>query len=230
MLRQRERALHDATQDAETLLHYAIGPNKLKELSRQRHRLADDGAVTFEVARSIAEVTRALEHFLRLEASGWKGTRGTALAGDHGDTAFVRSATAALAAEGRCEIVSLAVAGKPVAAGIVLRHGSRAWFFKIAYDEALAKMSPGVQLTLELTKYLCADPAVTEVDSTANAYHPMIDKLWRGRMPVASALAPLRPGDSLTGIIEFLIQARERTRRDARRLYHRLLEFRETPR
>jgi CelD/BcsL family acetyltransferase involved in cellulose biosynthesis len=226
-LRQRERAILDATQDAETLLHDALGPKKLKELRRQRNRLEDGGAVTFEVARSSADVAAALEHFLRLEAGGWKGTRGTALAGDHGDTAFVRSATTALAADGCCEIITLSVAGSPVAAGIVLRHGSRAYFFKIAYDEELAKTSPGVQLTLELTRHLCADAGVTDVDSTANAYHPMIDKLWRNRLAVATALIPLRSGDQVAGIIEFLIQARERTRRDARRFYHRLLELRE---
>src|SRR5205814_432057 len=100
VLRERERAILDATQDAETLLHDALGAKKLKELRRQRNRLEDGGAVTFEVARSSAEVAAALEHFLRLEASGWKGSRGTALAGDYGDAAFVRAATTALAAEG----------------------------------------------------------------------------------------------------------------------------------
>jgi len=228
VLRQRERAILDASaSDPEAMLHDALGAKKLKELRRQRHRLEDDGEVTFAVARTPVDVASALEHFLRLEANGWKGSRGTALAGDYGDTAFVRVATSALALEGRCEVATLSVAGTPVAAGIVLRHGSRAYFFKIAYDEALAKMSPGVQLTLELTKHLCADASVSDADSTANAYHPMIDKLWRSRLPVATTLIPLAGGDGVANVIEFLIQARERTRRDVRRVYHRLLEFRE---
>jgi len=78
-----------------------------------------------------------------------------------------------------------------------------------------------------LTKHLCADASVTDADSTANAYHPMIDKLWRSRLPVATTLIPLAGGDGVANVIEFLIQARERTRRDVRRVYHRLLEFRE---
>ena len=48
----------------------------------------------------------------------------------------------------------------PVAAGIVLRHQDRAFFFKLGVDERFAKLSPGVQLTLDLTRHLCADPAI----------------------------------------------------------------------
>jgi CelD/BcsL family acetyltransferase involved in cellulose biosynthesis len=225
--RARERALLDATQDAEAMLGEALGAKKLKELRRQRHRLEDDGAVSFEVATSPADVVAALEEFMALEAGGWKGARGTALAADDGDMAFIRSAVPALAVEGRCEIATLKRAGVPVASGIVLRHGTRAYFFKIAYDEALAKLSPGVQLTLELTRRLCADETIHDVDSVANAYHPMIDKIWRGRLAFASAVIPLRPADPLIGVIDFLIRARERTRRDVRRLYHALLELRE---
>ncbi len=54
------------------------------------------------------DVAAALETFLALEASGWKGARGTALAQNDGDASFIRRATAALAASGQCEIVTLA--------------------------------------------------------------------------------------------------------------------------
>ena len=114
----------------------------------------------FEVARTPAEVAAAVETFLTLEASGWKAKRGTALAQDEGDAAFVRRATAALAETGQCEIVTLRAGETPVAAAIVLRHQDRAFYFKLGVDERFAKFSPGVQLTLELTRHLCADPAI----------------------------------------------------------------------
>ena len=132
----------------------------------------------------------------------------------------MRASTMALAAEGLCEVVTLSSGDKPVASGIVLRHASHAYFFKIAYDEELAKSSPGVQLTLDLTRYLCSDGAITEVDSTANAYHPMIDKIWRGRLAIATALLPLRANDPFIGPMKFAINARERFRRDARRYFY----------
>jgi CelD/BcsL family acetyltransferase involved in cellulose biosynthesis len=220
VFRVRDRAILDATVEADAMLHDALGAKKIKELRRQRNRLEDNGEVKFSTATSPAEVAAALDTFLTLEASGWKGARGTAISADDGDTAFLRTATAALAADDLCEVVTLSAGGTPVAAGIVLRHGARAYFFKIAYDEALAKSSPGVQLTLDLTRHLCADPAIADVDSTANAYHPMIDKIWRNRMAVATALIPLRANDPFIGAIQFLIHARERTRRDARRYFH----------
>jgi CelD/BcsL family acetyltransferase involved in cellulose biosynthesis len=67
------RASLDATQDGDKLLHDALGTTKLKELRRQRHRLEEHGTVVFDVARKPDEIRAALETFLQLEASGWKG-------------------------------------------------------------------------------------------------------------------------------------------------------------
>src|SRR5206468_1320977 len=127
-----------------------------------------------ELARTPAQVGEALETFLALEASGWKGKRGTALCQNDGDAAFIRRATVALAARRQCEIAILRAGAAAVAAAIVPRHQDRAYYFKIGIDERFAKISPGVQLTLELTRHLCADPAIRSADSTASPGHPMI--------------------------------------------------------
>ena len=201
VLQSVSRACLDATRDADELLQDALGTKKLKELRRQRHRLAEHGEVHFDVARTVGEVAAALETFLKLEASGWKGARGTALAQDNGDRQFIRHATAALAATGQCEIVTLRAGDIPVAAGIVLRHQDRAFFFKIGVDERFAKFSPGVQLTLDLTCHLCADPVITSADSTASPDHPMINPIWRGRFAIGDVLLPLRPKDPVASVV-----------------------------
>ncbi len=54
--------------------------------------------------------------------------------------------------------MSLTRNGATIASGLILRDGDRAYFFKIAMDESEARTSPGVQLTLDLTRHLCADP------------------------------------------------------------------------
>ncbi|MGY3074493.1 CelD/BcsL family acetyltransferase involved in cellulose biosynthesis [Bradyrhizobium sp. LM6.10] len=195
------RASLDATQDGETLLREAHGARKLKELRRQRHRLEEHGAVAFDVARRPDEIGPALETFLQLEASGWKGKRGTALIQHAGDATFIRRAVAALAETAQCEIVTLRAGAIPVAAGIVLRHQDRAFFFKLGIDERFAKYSPGVQLTLELTRHLCADPAIASADSTASADHPMINPIWRGRFAIGDVLIPLRRNDPIVALV-----------------------------
>jgi CelD/BcsL family acetyltransferase involved in cellulose biosynthesis len=214
------RASLDATRDADELLHEALSGKKLKELRRQRHRLAEHGDVRFDVARSPEAVASALETFLKLEASGWKGQRGTALVQVDGDAAFIRRATKALAELGQCEIVTLFAGDAPVASGIVLRHQTRAFFFKIGVDARFAKYSPGVQLTLDLTRHLCADPAIASADSTASPGHPMINPIWRGRFAIGDMLIPLKPNDPVVALIHAALVARQTARNAARGLLH----------
>ena len=209
ILRWHLRAALNATSDADELLRDALSARKLKELRRQRHRLAEHGAVKFEVARWRDEVATAIETFLTLEASGWKGRRGTALAQVAGDAAFIRRATAALADTANCEIITLRAGDTPVAAGIVLRHQSRAFFFKLGIDERFAKYSPGVQLTLELTRHLCADPNIASADSTASPEHPMINPIWRGRLAIGDVLIPLQPRDPVVAMIHAALILRQ---------------------
>ncbi|MDE5461927.1 GNAT family N-acetyltransferase [Bradyrhizobium sp. CSS354] len=207
LLSSYSRASLDATQDGEALLRDALGTKKVKELRRQRHRLEEHGAVVFDVAHSPDEIGPALETFLRLEASGWKGKRGTALVQHAGDATFIRRAVPALAETAQCEIVTLRAGATPVAAGIVLRHQDRAFFFKLGIDERFARYSPGVQLTLELTRRLCADPAIASADSTASADHPMINPIWRGRFAVGDVLIPLRRKDPIVALVHGALAA-----------------------
>lgn len=212
------RASLDATQDGETLLRDALGAKKLKELRRQRHRLAEHGPVAFNVARKPDDIRPALEAFLQLETSGWKGKRGTALVQHAGDATFIRRAVPALAETAQCEIVTLRAGATPVAAGIVLRHQDRAFFFKLGIDERFAKYSPGVQLTLDLTRHLCADPAIASADSTASADHPMINPIWRGRFAIGDVLIPLRRHDPVVALIHAALAGFNAAHEGARRV------------
>jgi CelD/BcsL family acetyltransferase involved in cellulose biosynthesis len=218
MLQSHLRASLDATRDAEELLREALGTKKLKELRRQRRRLAQYGAIRFEVARRPEAVAAALETFLRLESSGWKGKRGTALLQDDGDASFIRRAAPALAANSQCEIVTLHADIMPVAAAIVLRHQDRAFYFKLGIDERFSKFSPGVQLTLELTRHLCADPAIATADSMASPDHPMINPIWRGRFAIGDVLIPLRQNDPVVALIHAAMTSRKLVRDTVRRV------------
>ena len=228
VLQSHVRACLDATRDADELLRDALGAKKLKELRRQRNRLAEHGDIHFDVARTAEDVGSAVEIFLNLEASGWKAKRGTALVQDEGDASFVRRAAKALAAIGQCEIVTLRAGDTAVAAAIVLRHLDRAFYFKLGVDERFAKLSPGVQLTLDLTRHLCADPAMAMADSTAGADHPMINPIWRGRLAIGDVLVPLRRNDPMVSLIHAAITLRRSIREPVRRAVHLIRRRRET--
>ena len=220
VLQSHVRACLDASRDADELLHESLGAKKLKELRRQRNRLAEHGAISFDIARTPAEVASALQAFLALEASGWKGKRGTALGQDDGDAAFIRRASPALAATGQCQIVTLRAGDTPVASAIVLRHHDRAFYFKLGIDERFAKFSPGVQLTLDLTRHLCADPAIALADSTAAADHPMINPIWRRRLAIGDVLIPLGRRDPIVSMTHAALALRKAAREAARRFVH----------
>ena len=222
-----QRARLDAHGDAAVLLRDALGPKKLKELRRQRNRLADLGPVEFRVARSPEEIAPALETFLALESEGWKGARGTALAQHEGDRLFIRDAATALGAQGRLEIATLSHAGVPVACGLVLRHQRRAYFFKIAIDETQARTSPGVQLTLDLTRHFCENADIDDVDSTADADHPMINHVWRGRQPLCHLFAPTQPNNFVTDILSAVIAGRALARAQGSRIVRAYRHLRE---
>ncbi len=216
-----ERACLDATQDGDAAVQ-ALGAKKVKELRRQRNRLADAGDVTFKVAGTGDDANAALDEFLKLEANGWKGARGTALAARKGDAAFVREAVLSLVEAGVAEVATLASGDNVVAAGVMLRHRRRGFFFKIAYDEGVSKTSPGVQLTLDLTRHMCADSNIDDVDSTAVSGHPMIDRVWRSRLAVCDLLLPTRAGRLPPALCAASIFTRNTLRAAAKKLYLQL--------
>jgi hypothetical protein len=157
-------------------------------------RLAESGTVTIAAASAPDEVRSAFEEFLRLEAAGWKGRRGTALA-SHAPTAdFAHAAVHALARAGAARVHSIRVGGRPVAVLVSLIAGRTAFTWKIAYDGSCARFSPGAQLMMEAADDLLSRPGVARIDSCASAHHPMIDHLWRERMRVGTLVLGPRGG------------------------------------
>src|SRR5262249_12559116 len=145
-----------------------------------------------DAATSAAGTVDALRDFLDLEARGWKGRAGTAAAMEPNIRAFIESAIADLAADGKVRIDRLRIAGKANAAAVTLRSGDRAGLWKSGYDEEFARGSPGVQLMVEATESLLADSSIAAVDSCATADHPMIDHLWRERLALSDRLIATR--------------------------------------
>jgi CelD/BcsL family acetyltransferase involved in cellulose biosynthesis len=190
-------------------LDHAMTRKKRKELRRQRRRLAERGAVTFSEERNAA-IGGALDEFLKVEASGWKGRAGTAAGQSDDGRRFMTRAVMDLAAEGKASVCRLAVADRTVAAAIALRSGNTAWFWKVAYDEQLAPFSPGVLLALDLTDTLLSDPSIMRTDSCATAGHPMIDHVWAERLQLSDRLINLRPRHNVRFAIACGLEAARR--------------------
>jgi hypothetical protein len=190
---RHERALLAPGVAREKYLERAISTVRRKKLRRQRRQLEDIAPLSFATTSDPAGIEAALKDFLVLEASGWKGLAGTAIVNDPAVRNFVQSAVAGLAADGQVRIDRLLLNGTAIAAAMTLASGDTAWCWKIAYNEALARSSPGVQLVCDLTDSLLSRPQPLRVDSCASASHPMIDHVWRERLALSDRLIALRP-------------------------------------
>jgi hypothetical protein len=182
--------------DPETLWRRKSSLHSYKEFNRRRRRLEEDGPVETFWSVTPADVRGAMEEFLALEASGWKGARGALLA-DPSHATFARSAARLLAREGKCRILSLDADGRRIAMGVVLESGRRASFWKIAYDENFRAFAPGIHLVHELTRAHLARNDLEFTDSCAIPDHPMIGRFWPDRIGICDLAVETRPaGDA----------------------------------
>jgi CelD/BcsL family acetyltransferase involved in cellulose biosynthesis len=188
-----QRAMLDPGTARSGYIERSVSAGKRKDLRRQRRRLEEIAPVTFTTTTGTEGIEAALKDFFVLEASGWKGLAGTAIVNDPALRDFVRAAVTALAADERARIDRMFLNGRAIAASVTLGSGNTAWCWKIAYNEGVAKFSPGVQLVHELTADLLSQPAPLRVDSCATAGHPMIDHVWRERLTMSDRLIALRP-------------------------------------
>jgi CelD/BcsL family acetyltransferase involved in cellulose biosynthesis len=117
-------------------------------LRRRRRRLQHHGHVTVERYGGGAELEEKLAEGLALEARGWKGRAGTAIAQDPATCEFYRALAAHAAERGELALWFLRVDGQAVAFDLALEYHGRLLLLKTAYDERFANCSPG-QLLLE---------------------------------------------------------------------------------
>ncbi len=198
-----------------------MSSGRRKELRRQRRRLEEIAPVEFS-AVAAGHTGAAIEDFLVLEASGWKGVAGTAAAADPQVRAFFESAVRALGAEGKAEIHRLTLSGRAIAAAVVLFSGDTAWFWKVAYSEGVARSSPGAQLAVDLTQALLSEPEIARTDSCATADHPMIDPIWGERLHLSDLMIEICPSGLAFAAAHLAEKLRRTARTQAKRLRDRL--------
>ena len=174
-------------------LEQAVSAHRHRELRRSIRRLADLGALLFTASAEPEVVGKELEDFFALEAGGWKGDVGTAAADNDELRSFMKIAIQALGAEGKVAINRILIDGRAIAATITLRSGDGAWYWKTAYDEALARFAPGVLLTAALTEDLAENTAISRADSCAAPGNPILDNFWRERLDLCDRLIATRP-------------------------------------
>ena len=163
-LRTRTRAavmdLSDGWEDA----YRRKTSGRRRSLHRRRWRqLRDGGRVELSVATGGSDVARALEDAFRVHALRWSGRPDVSTFADERGRAFNRVALAALARSGAVRLVTLHVSGVPVAFTCSLHTGGRMFVYRLAFDPAYGRCSPGILVTLEAIR-LAAEAGATHVE------------------------------------------------------------------
>ena len=182
--------------DAKQYMENALSSSSRKKLRQHRRRLTEKGTLKSKTITEPEALRAAMDDFLRLEASGWKGEKGTALLCKAEDAVFAREMMAALAPQGDAWMHALYLNGQPISMQVVLRAGPTAFTWKTAYDQALSDYSPGMLLLEDYTAAFLADRSIAAVDSCAYDDSSFM-AAWSERQAMADVWIDARRGGSL---------------------------------
>jgi hypothetical protein len=180
------RGLWRGGNDKNTDPESAISGDLRRRLRRKEKRLSERGRVEHLVMQPGDDVGRWIDEFLQIEASGWKGRGGTALAcSESGRRYFSEIATSAFR-RGRLLMLGVNFDGRPIARRCAFLAGEGSFAFKTAYDEKFADFSPGAMLELDSIRQLQALPGVGWMDSCAAADNFLVNRLSNDRKTIQS--------------------------------------------
>jgi CelD/BcsL family acetyltransferase involved in cellulose biosynthesis len=163
-----------------------------QNLRRRKRRLAEKGEVRYSLVdgKDVKAVDTALADFLEIEAGGWKGRDGTAIALRPELVGFYAQIARDAAKRGALALGTLTLAGKPIAAHLSVVHGKRHYLIKIGYDESLHEYSPGQQMVAEAIRDSCAR-GLAEFDFLGPCMEWKLD--WESRLRTHRWLTIFRP-------------------------------------
>jgi Acetyltransferase (GNAT) domain len=185
------------TGSAENYLKTLVSPQKRKTLRRKIAKLRLKGNLSLVITNDADVMGQAFDRFCKLEASGWKGERGTALLQHPVDAIYFRTLMITMARADRAFIAELQQKDHSISSGLFLTCDDEITFLRTAYDESLANLSPGVVLDAMLTTDIYNRPGFSLLDSSTDGAVSPGSMLWPQRRKMAHVVIDC--GGSSTG-------------------------------
>ncbi len=186
-----ERAVLSKRGTFEEHMKEHVSKKRRKDLRRNRKRLDELGEVTWTAHESGPELDAAIDAFLKIEASGWKGDRGTALDCTDATRAFAKEAFGNTNGKGITRADALRLDGNTVAINLTLITGNTGFTIKCAYDDAYKGQSVGLLLEEEMIRSVLEDDWVERLDSSAVSGH-LITSFWNDTIEIGDILIDAR--------------------------------------
>ena len=176
VVHRERRPLLRSPISADEIYRANVSAKRRSEFARRRKRLAELGRLEVRELHDAGEVEPWAREFLALEARGWKGKAGSALAADPATEAFFLRVIAEAHTAGRLSFLRLDLDRRPLAMLTTFLAPPGAFGFKCTYDEDYARFSVGNLLHIENLKTL-ERPDLAWIDSCAKEKHP-VATLW----------------------------------------------------
>lgn len=185
-----DRATLRPTRSFDDHMRETVSPKRRRDLDRNRRRLEKVGTVEHKVFKTGDGLKNAIESFLTLEARGWKGEKGTALACSQSTAEFARQAFNDRANSGSRRADVLLLDGSPIAVNLTIIAGKTGFTAKCAYDENYSSYCPGLLLEVEFLRQYLTEKWADQIDGGTAGNH-VIDGLWGGYTEVADLVFSL---------------------------------------
>ncbi len=156
--------------DYETVMSRVSGSFR-RNVRRQAKKLNELGAVEYRFVSAAEDLDQAFEHFLRAEASSWKGDAGSgsAILLNPGKVSFYRTLMREFSTRNACAINLILVDGVCIASQFCLMAGDTLYLLKIGYSEEFRAMGPGNVLLNELLQRCCMDTNIKKLSFITGA-------------------------------------------------------------
>ncbi|MCC5978237.1 MAG: GNAT family N-acetyltransferase [Salinarimonas sp.] len=207
-----ERPVATPAESYDAFIRRAYGRNRRKSLKRLRNALGAEGTLTVASGTDPQDCAAAVETFLALEAGGWKGEHGTALAQRRATTTMLEQLFAAANQSGRRRVDRLLLDGRTIAISMSLVQDGTAFLWKTAYDESLRRYAPGIVLEDAIVQALHAEPDLNGLDSCTLTASPLQD-LYDERLAISDIV--MASGRGATTLLDIEQSMRKLRRRAA---------------
>ncbi len=214
ILESYTRALFRPAADAEAHLASGLSGRHRRKIKHQEKQLSALGHIEYDVLGQGDDIDARIEEFLQLEASGWKGREGSALASNAGERQYFEAIAREGFRRGQLMMSSLRLDGRPIAYKCDFLAGRGAFTFKIAFDENYARYSPGLLLEIHAIRRLHAQSRTDWVDSCTHPRNSMFNRLWPARRSIQTRVVSTgrAPGDLAVAMLPMLAWLRRKLR------------------
>ena len=132
--------------------------------SRREKKLIQKLGARFHVLSTPEEVKQRIEEIFEVEASGWKGQKGSAMKQKSNTRQFYFDLIQSFSEKGWLRVFTMELGGKIIAFQITTLFNKRIFMHKIGYLTEYAKYSPGQALQLQILRWAFREPEVEKFD------------------------------------------------------------------